>query len=189
MPFKRAFKQRWIFDHKSSHTEIWNIWNYWNYCCGIAFETGINTTICCGLEYLHTTPCCWGSRGREFKSRHSDQKVQIIVWLSVLFYFAYICAQRLELPRRRRTQSGFCEANLWAEPTSLVTRTKQKRLAVASLFCLVQLSLPSASEFHFVSEVAYAVKFASQVFNSKLNITLHGRCKTSLCFSATSLWA
>ena len=88
MPFKRAFKHRWSFDHKSSHTEIWNIWNYWNYCCGIAFVTGINTTICCGLEYLHTIPCCWGSRGREFKSRHSDQKVQIIVWLSVLFYFA-----------------------------------------------------------------------------------------------------
>ena len=87
MPFKRAFKHRWSFDHKSSHTEIWNIWNYWNYCCGIVFVTGINTTICCGLEYLHTIPCCWGSRGREFKSRHSDQKVQIIVWLSVLFYF------------------------------------------------------------------------------------------------------
>ena len=74
MPFKRAFKHRWSFDHKSSHTEIWNIWNYWNYCCGIAFVTGINTTICCGLEYLHTIPCCWGSRGREFKSRHSDHR-------------------------------------------------------------------------------------------------------------------
>ena len=47
MPFKRALKHRWSFDHKSSHTEIWNIWNYWNYCCGIAFVTGINTAICC----------------------------------------------------------------------------------------------------------------------------------------------
>ena len=123
MPFKRAFKHRWSFDHKSSHTEIWNIWNYWNYCCGIAFVTGINTTICCGLEYLHTIPCCWGSRGREFKSRHSDQKVQVIVWLSVLFILPEFVHRDLNSLAEGEHNRAICTANLWAEPTSLVTRT------------------------------------------------------------------
>ena len=27
----------------------------------------------------------WGSRGREFKSRHSDQKYRIAIWLFCIF--------------------------------------------------------------------------------------------------------
>ena len=83
------------------------------------------------------------------------------------FLFCLIYKQRLELPRRRRTQSGFCEANLWAEPTSLVTRTKKISIPIGMLIFLVQLSLPLG----------------------KLNITLRRMCKISLCFSTISLWA
>ena len=68
----------------------------------------------------------WGSRGRKFKSSHSDQKGQMTI--GYLFFFCFNPVKEdLNFPRLRRTQWVVCVANCRVQPCKS-SHSDQKRV-------------------------------------------------------------